>query len=286
MNNYHTHTYRCGHAFGREEDIIKAAIKMGITELGFSEHVPLPHIATFALDMFAHSKKTYRNLRSLGSMLVFKGWPMRMPYKEMTTHLAELKRLKQVYENQISIKIGFECEYFERYMSYFKKIKDQGLVDYLIFGNHYDRYQSGGLYYGSCTKTVKMIDRYREDSVNGLKSGLFACFAHPDLFLYSYEQWDNYTITATMEMCRVAKECNIPLELNAGWFRNRYKRDKYSKKDVNPIDEFWKIVAMNQNEVIIGIDAHDPSHFSLDDYEVMKKYANDKNLNLIDKLNI
>ena len=32
--NYHTHTYRCGHANGNEEDMIQAAIDMGIEELG------------------------------------------------------------------------------------------------------------------------------------------------------------------------------------------------------------------------------------------------------------
>ena len=41
--NFHTHTYRCGHANGSEEDMICAAMKMGIEELGLSEHVPLPH---------------------------------------------------------------------------------------------------------------------------------------------------------------------------------------------------------------------------------------------------
>ena len=41
--NFHTHTYRCGHANGSEEDMVCAAIKMGIEELGISEHVPLPH---------------------------------------------------------------------------------------------------------------------------------------------------------------------------------------------------------------------------------------------------
>ena len=41
--NFHTHTYRCGHANGSEEEMVCSAIKMGIEELGISEHVPLPH---------------------------------------------------------------------------------------------------------------------------------------------------------------------------------------------------------------------------------------------------
>lgn len=51
MNNYHTHTYRCGHGFGSEEDMVLNTIKTGVNELGFSEHVPLLHYRMFLLNM-------------------------------------------------------------------------------------------------------------------------------------------------------------------------------------------------------------------------------------------
>ena len=40
---FHTHTYRCGHAHGKEEDYIIAAIKHGFKEIGFADHVMLPN---------------------------------------------------------------------------------------------------------------------------------------------------------------------------------------------------------------------------------------------------
>ena len=40
-NNYHTHTTRCYHASGKDEEYVKAAIKAGIKELGFSDHIHL-----------------------------------------------------------------------------------------------------------------------------------------------------------------------------------------------------------------------------------------------------
>ena len=43
-NNYHTHTFRCNHCEGTEEQMIRAAIKAGMTELGFSDHMPWPTI--------------------------------------------------------------------------------------------------------------------------------------------------------------------------------------------------------------------------------------------------
>ena len=41
--NYHTHTARCGHATGTDEDYVLAAIEQGFDELGFSDHVPWPY---------------------------------------------------------------------------------------------------------------------------------------------------------------------------------------------------------------------------------------------------
>ena len=40
-NNYHTHTFRCGHAIGNDEEYVIEAIGMGLHTLGFSDHVML-----------------------------------------------------------------------------------------------------------------------------------------------------------------------------------------------------------------------------------------------------
>ena len=38
--NYHTHTYRCNHASGTEEEYIQCALDGNIEVLGFSDHTP------------------------------------------------------------------------------------------------------------------------------------------------------------------------------------------------------------------------------------------------------
>ena len=40
QENYHTHTYRCRHAIGSEEEYIRKAIDGGLKVLGFSDHTP------------------------------------------------------------------------------------------------------------------------------------------------------------------------------------------------------------------------------------------------------
>ena len=50
-NNYHTHTTRCYHASGKDEEYVKAAIKAGIKELGFSDHTPWHYASSFKATM-------------------------------------------------------------------------------------------------------------------------------------------------------------------------------------------------------------------------------------------
>jgi histidinol-phosphatase (PHP family) len=42
LKNYHSHTARCGHAWGTDEEFVNAAIDAGFSVLGFSEHTPWP----------------------------------------------------------------------------------------------------------------------------------------------------------------------------------------------------------------------------------------------------
>ena len=50
--NYHTHTVRCTHAVGTEEEYVIAVIKAGLKILGFSDHAPYP----FAGGYCSHSR--------------------------------------------------------------------------------------------------------------------------------------------------------------------------------------------------------------------------------------
>ena len=40
---YHSHTFRCGHAVGTDEEYVKKAIEGHYEILGFSDHVMLPN---------------------------------------------------------------------------------------------------------------------------------------------------------------------------------------------------------------------------------------------------
>ena len=86
--NYHTHTYRCGHANGTDEDYVQAAIKAGYKILGFSDHGPYKHIPSPGL---------------------------RMDWEQLDDYIESLTALKEKYKDQIEIHIGLETEYYSEY---------------------------------------------------------------------------------------------------------------------------------------------------------------------------
>ena len=111
MKNYHTHTKRCYHAIDNEEEYVKAAIQSGYTELGFSDHTPW------------HYETSYHST-------------MRMAEDKLAGYVQTLLNLREKYQDQISIKIGLECEYFPKYMNWLKQILNDYPIDYIILGNH------------------------------------------------------------------------------------------------------------------------------------------------------
>ena len=50
--NYHTHTARCHHAGGTEEEYVQCAIQSGLKILGFSDHTPY----WFAGEYYSHMR--------------------------------------------------------------------------------------------------------------------------------------------------------------------------------------------------------------------------------------
>ena len=110
--NFHTHTYRCGHANGSEEEMVCSAIKMGIEELGISEHVPLPHYRQHLLKSLVAIRGP-RSFLSLVHAFIQNGPSMRMPYPDMENYLDKIKECQDKYQDQIMIYKCFEAEGLE-----------------------------------------------------------------------------------------------------------------------------------------------------------------------------
>ena len=110
--NYHSHTYRCGHAEMNmsDEEYVKEYIKIGFKKMAFTDHCP---------------EKNRIDKRP----------NMRMDYTEKDEYLRSVKNLKEKYKDKIEIKSGYEVEYLPGEEENLKELKDE--TDIIVLGQHF-----------------------------------------------------------------------------------------------------------------------------------------------------
>lgn len=252
--NYHTHTSRCMHAIGFDEEYVLHAISAGFDEIGFSDHSPWPFI-DFCSDM-------------------------RMHVNELEDYIKSINRLKEKYKDKINIKIGFECEYYEIFMPWLKKTVVKYDIDYLILGHHFNFPESTSPYYGATKDPVQVV-KYATEVVKAMQTGLFSYVAHPDLFMRSYPVFDAACEKASRHIIQAAVDYNIALEYNLLGLKHQveYEIQCY------PYSKFWEIAAQMGAKAVIGIDVHNPVHFHCEDlYAIAEKNLKKLGIEIVDSI--
>ena len=224
LANYHTHTYRCGHAEGGETEYIEAAVRGGLETLGFSDHTPY--------DFFDSGPRNR---------------PIRMPVEELSDYAETVRGLAARYRGRIGLALGVEAEYYPKYFPALLELLRGNGINYMILGQHFLGNEIDEPYCGRATEDPRVLERYVEQSAEALHTGLFTYFAHPDLihFVGSRKLYDGQ-----MErLCEAAKETQTPLEINLLGLRDGRHY---------PDERFWAIAGAVGNAVVLGCDAHRP----------------------------
>lgn len=254
--NYHTHTKRCMHASGSEEQYILSAIENGYEELGFSDHTPWDYESDFVATM-------------------------RMRVDQFDDYYTTIDRLREKYKKQISIKIGLECEYYPKYMSWLTLFIKEKKLDYIIFGNHYLHSDEQRIYFGTACESDAMVKTYVDEAIEGMKTGLYSYLCHPDLFMRGHRLFDEVAREQSIRLCKAALEYDIPLEYNLAGAQ--YNDVMHTMQ--YPHIEFWKIAASIGNTAIIGVDAHEPRALESDIYRNQGlKLCKDLNMQVTDTI--
>lgn len=222
--NYHTHTWRCNHAAGREEDYVRNALDRGFEILGFSDHTPY----VFPEGYYSH---------------------FRMKMDQFADYCNTVHLLQKKYADQIRIPLGLELEYYPALFPQLLPILQDAGIEYLLLGQHFVGNEMGEHYSGSPTADVGILKRYCHQSMEAMNSGLFTYFAHPDLFNFRGDE--GIYREQMRDLCREAKSCGIPLEMNmlGKWSGRNY-----------PNTTFWELAAEEGCAAILGCDAHAPEH--------------------------
>ena len=255
-SNYHTHTFRCGHATGEDEQYVQCAIEAGIKVLGFSDHTPWPGLLQPKI---------------------------RMSEDLLDNYVKSLTFLKEKYKDQIEIHIGLEVEFIDEFVPFYEWMKKEKGIEYMILGQHGEYNETEGAYFYNHFKNDReKAGRYVEQLLKGMESGLFAMVAHPDHFLNGYRVDDEFAENQIRQICEKAKELNMPLELNLTYPRFAIIRGETHQGYENyPFDKFWKVAGELQVPVVIGIDAHNPIDLLIDCSPFIEEFVSKHHLNVI-----
>ena len=229
--NYHTHTYRCGHADRTmmDEEYVIELIKQGFKKIAFTDHCP---------DKAGIDKRTN----------------MRMKYSEKEEYLDSIKNLKQKYSDVIEIETGYEVEYLPGQEQNLLELKNE--VDKIVLGQHF--------IYADDNKSLKIFRHqdFNDDDLikyanyidNAMEKNIPDIIVHPDLYMLSRDTFGEIEAKVAHIICKSAEKHNIPLEINLSDPFLYYCNNKYKVR--YPSKEFWEIATNYNIKVLYGIDAH------------------------------
>ena len=240
--NLHTHTFRCGHASGEDREYVEAAIRAGVRVLGFADHSPMVFPA------------------SSGYFL-----PFRMSLDAFEGYVTSILELRRAYAGEIELLIGAEMEYYpELFRDTLTFMADYPL-DYLIMGQHFigNEYDGEGLHTIIPSDDPVRLAAYVDQVLAGLATGAYTYLAHPDVFRFTGDDADYRR--ENLRLLRGARDMGIPVEFNFLGFR---------EKRHYPRRLFWELVREVGNDVVLGLDAHSPDVFGMeDDLRAMRDYV-------------
>jgi histidinol-phosphatase (PHP family) len=232
--DYHMHTPLCGHAIGTPEEYVKQALKIGLKEIGFSDHAPMAH----------------------------KPMPgITMPFEDLPKYNAMIEDVRKLYSFQISIKIGLESDFLPGYESKTKSIIDSYPYDYIIGSVHFiddwafddpDTHENWQIHDVDETY-LKYYSLLRQSA----KTGFFQIIGHCDLpkkfgAMPTIDLTDEIKTTA-----KVFKDTGVTVEINTAGLRK-------SICQIYPALNCLKIYRKAGVPLTFGSDAHDPQDVGKD----------------------
>jgi histidinol-phosphatase (PHP family) len=157
LTDYHLHTPLCRHAEGWPTDLAQRAVEIGLAEIGFADHSPMP--------------------------VVFDDW--RMLREELPEYLAAVDRARAAYP-ELMIRLGLEVDYLEKSDAWWEELRGAAPWDYWIGSVHY---LPGGLEvdnpkYLSRLKGMdpdELWTAYWKAYEQCIRCGWFDFVGHPDL---------------------------------------------------------------------------------------------------------
>ncbi|MBM7855929.1 histidinol-phosphatase (PHP family) [Desulfohalotomaculum tongense] len=229
--DYHWHTARCGHASGTMQQYVDAGRRLGLTEVGFADHIPMYWLPPDERDPEAAMKQ-----------------------EELEDYIKDVHYLQRANPG-ISIRLGLEVDYIPGHETTAKKILSSLPLDYVLGSVHYlegwgfdnpdyiHRYKDWDLY--------ELYRRYFDTVCDAAASGLFDIMAHTDLIKkFGYRPRGNLA-PLFQKVARTFAESGVCVEVNTAGLRA-------AAREMYPAAELLKMLHKHGVPVTMGSDAHKP----------------------------
>lgn len=235
--DYHTHHERCGHAVGTLEEYVRQGIRIGLKQLGLSDHLPLIHV---------NPAEYYPE--------------MAMPLEELPRYVEECLELKERYKGQIELRLGLEADYIEGYEDRIRAILEPYPWDYLIGSVHFlgewditDHRQVRGW---EGKDSLEVYRQYYQAVRQSAASGIYDIIGHMDVikrFGYGPDTEEGRAEVRELERgaLRQISEAGIAMELNASGL-SKPCAEMFPSRPV--LEEALRLGI----PLTLGSDAHDP----------------------------
>ncbi|MDE1920702.1 MAG: histidinol-phosphatase HisJ family protein [Candidatus Omnitrophica bacterium] len=222
------HTPLCGHAIGEPEEYVKQAVKMGLKEIGFSDHAPMVH----------------------------KPMPgITMTMDELPKYNAMIEDVRKRLSGSINIKIALESDFLPGYEAKTKAIINSYPYDYIIGSVHFiDDWAFDDPSTREYWKVHDVNEVYRKYYAllrKSAQTGFFQIIGHCDL---PKKFGARPTIDLTDEInatAKVFKETGVAVEINTAGLRKPVA-------EMYPAPGCLKIYREAGVPLTFGSDAHDP----------------------------
>ncbi|MBF0478205.1 MAG: histidinol-phosphatase HisJ [Candidatus Omnitrophica bacterium] len=232
--DYHIHTALCGHANGEPFEYVEQAIKIGLKEIGFSDHAPL---------------------------VAFDDPTVSMDYNELPQYHRLIEEVRQKYQDKIIIKVGIEADFFPGYTDKTRDILNAYPYDYVLGSVHYmEKWGFDDPIQRQIWDERDVNEVYREYYHllrASAQSGLFDIIAHVDLVKkFGHRATDNLT-EEIIKTAKVFKEANVAIEINTSGLRK-------PAKEIYPALWTLEIYAKAGVPIVFGSDSHTPDQVAKD----------------------
>ncbi|MCL4785350.1 MAG: histidinol-phosphatase HisJ family protein [Verrucomicrobia bacterium] len=231
--DYHMHTHLCHHAVGNPTDLAAHALKIGLTEIGFSEHNPMPRDD-------------------------WDDW--HMDQADLDTYVANVEQARRDHPD-LTIKLALEMDFIPGQEEWIRGLMDRHPWDYIIGAVHYvsdswDLDNPKRLSEWKSRDPFQVWSAYFDRLTMAAESGLFQIIAHADLckkFCF-YPKEDCTPLFA--KFLNAARKHDVAMELNTAGLR----------KDCQEIYPSRQIVQMAWEAgvpITFGSDAHAPGEVGM-----------------------